>query len=201
MKIVPFRRRLSVLLIVLLLSTIPRCVQAANFEGSQKKVIQDSAIPDDQLPRTLPVAFTTRKIAKGHVFTAADVEERKINIDQVPSDAVISCRKLVGRKSLTSMNAREVVSIQDLGFGVTESQIAGMTARDWGKFREKMGSVCYTKVAIKPGEKLKTDQIVDHKMPLRIVPCDAVTHSSLVAGRTCKFGCAKRHIIMQHDLF
>ncbi|CAN5179296.1 hypothetical protein BH10CYA1_BH10CYA1_60960 [soil metagenome] len=199
MPLMPSSRHL-VIIIVLVLSTIPRCVQSASFEELEKKVIKDSGITDE-LPRTMPVAFTTRKIAKGHAFNVADVEERKINIDQVPADAVISCRKLVGRKSFTALNGAEVVSIQDLGFEVTESQIAGMTARDWGKFHEKMGSVCYANVAIKPGEKLKANQLVDHKMPLRIVPCDAVTHSSLVAGRICKFGCAKRHIIMQHDVF
>ena len=198
---IPTSQRLTVVIIVLLLSVMPRCVRAASSEEVQKRVNEASRNDEDQIPRTLPVAFTTRKIAQGHVFTATDVEERKIKIDQVPADAVISCRKLVGRKSLTALNEHAVICIQNLGFGITESQIAGMTARDWTKFQEKMGSVCYAKVVIKPGEKFKSEQLVDHKMPLRIVPCDAVTRSSLAVGKICKFGCAKKHIIMQHDVF
>lgn len=192
--------RILVFVVVLLFSTTADCAQAASFEELQKKMMSESGSTTDQLPRTLPVAFTTRKIAKGHVLTAADLEERNINIDQIPSDACVSARKLVGRQSLTAMNMYEVISVQDLGVKLTESQIAGMTARDWSKFKEKMGTVCYAKVEIKPGEKFKAVMLVDHKMPIRIVPCDAVTHSSLVIGRVCKFGCAKRHIIMQHDI-
>ncbi len=199
-KIISVHRATLVILFVLLFSGIPQCSQAASFEELQKKMLKDSGSTTDQLPRTLPVVFTARKIAKDHVFTAADLEERKISIDQVPGDACVSARKLVGRRSLTAMNAHEVISVQDLGVGLTESQIAGMTARDWSKYKEKMGTVCFAKVAIKPGEKFKADMLVDHKMPIRIVPCDAVTHSSLVIGRRCKFGCAERHIIMQHDV-
>ncbi|MBS1952630.1 MAG: hypothetical protein JST89_00445 [Cyanobacteria bacterium SZAS-4] len=186
--------------IVLLLSVTSQCARAASLEESQKKGAKDTGNITDQLPRTLGVAFTTGKIAKGHVFTAADLEERNISIDQIPSDACVSAKKLVGRQSLTAKNKHEVISVQDLGIGLTESQIAGMTARDWSKYKEKMGTVCFAKVEIKPGEKFKPAMLVDHKMPIRIVPCDAVTNSSLVIGKVCKFGCAKRHIIMQHDI-
>ena len=199
-KVSIFSAHLRLFVVVLMFSATTQCAQAASFEELQKNVLKDSGSNTDQLPRTLPVAFTTRKIAKGHVFTAADLEERNINIDQVPGDACVSARKLVGRQSITAMNMYEVISVQDLGLRLTESQIAGMTARDWSKFKEKMGTVCYAKVEIKPGEKFKAEMLVDHKMPIRIVPCDAVTHSSLVIGRVCKFGCAKRHIIMQHDV-
>jgi len=200
-RIISAHRAALIIIIALIFSGIPRCSQAASFEELQKKTLKDSGSNTDQLPPTLPVVFTARKIAKDHVFTAADLEERKISIDQVPSDACVSARKLVGRRSQTAMNVHQVISVQDLGVGLTESQIAGMTARDWSKYKEKMGTVCYAKVTIKPGEKFKADMLVDHKMPIRIVPCDAVTHSSLVIGRRCKFGCAVRHIIMQHDIW
>lgn len=189
------------LVVVLLFGALAQSTQAASFEERQKKVIKDSGSITDQLPRTLPVAFTARKIAKGHVFTATDLEEHQINIDQIPGDACVSARKLVGKQSQTALNNHAVISVQDLGIGLTESQIAGMTARDWSKYKEKMGTVCYAKESIRPGEKYRAVFLVDQKMPIRIVPCDAVTRSSLIIGRRCKFGCAKRHIIMQHDVY
>lgn len=150
--------------------------------------------------RTFPVAFTTRKIPKGHSFTAADLEDRQISLEHVPADAVVTCKKLYGKKSVLPINERTVVSVQDIGLHLKENEIVGTNVRDYKYNSEKMCSIYVAKVELKPGENIRSEQIMNSKMPLRLVPCDAVLNSAQILGKKCKYGCAKNHIIMKHDV-
>ncbi len=173
---------------------------STSFKEIDESVSKDPGVTESLQFRTFPVAYTTRKIPKGHTFTAADLHDHNIGFEHVPADAVISCRKLFGRKSVAPLNQASVVSVQDIGIALTPNQVVTSTARNWDKSTEKLAGVFVTRVALTPGETIKRDQVSSTKMPVRLIPCDATTRSIDVVGKKCKFGCVKNHILMQHDL-
>lgn len=173
---------------------------ANTYKEIEESVSKDPGVVESVKFRTFPVAFTARKIPKGHVFTAADLEDHNINYEQVPPDAVISCKKLYGRKCVEPLNALSVVSVRDIGIRLTPNQIISAKARNWDNSTEKLGPICITATALKAGEQIKKVNITNSRMPLRLMPCDAVTDTSQALGKRSKFGCAKNHILMHHDL-
>lgn len=171
-----------------------------SFKEIDESVSNDPGVAESLQFRTFPVAYTTRKIPKGHTFTAADLHDHNIAFEHVPADAVISCRKLFGRKSVAPLNHASVVSVQDIGIALTPNQVVTLTARNWDKSTEKLAGVFVTRVALTPGKTIKREEVSLTKMPVRLMPCDVATGSTNVVGKKCKFGCVKNHILMQHDL-
>ncbi|MFN8554523.1 MAG: hypothetical protein U0103_23890 [Candidatus Obscuribacterales bacterium] len=198
------RRLFTVAIIYTLFASITthaRNSDANTYKEIEESVSKDPGVVESVKFRTFPVAFTARKIPKGHVFTAADLEDHNINYEHVPPDAVISCKKLYGRKCVEPLNALTVVSVRDIGIPLTPNQIISAKARNWDNSTEKLGPIYVSETAIKAGDRIKKENIRNSKMPLRLEPCDVVNEISQVIGKKCKFGCAKNHILMQHDLF
>ena len=174
---------------------------AQSFKEIEESVSKDPGVVESLKFRTVPVAFTTRKIPKGHVFTAADLEDHNIKYRNAPPDAVISCKKLFGRKCVEPLNAGSVVSVQDIGIPLMMNQIVSAKARNWKNSTEKLGTICITETPLKAGEQIKKASVANSRMPLRLMPCDALRDASQAIGKKCKFGCEKKHILMHHDLF
>lgn len=178
-----------------------QAAKAKSFKEIEESVSTDSGAVESMKFRTVPVAFTTRKIPKGHIFTAADLEDHNIKYRNAPPDAIISCQKLYGRKCVVPLKATSVVSVQDIGIPLMMNQIVSAKARDWENSTEELGPICITETPLKAGEQIKKENVTNSRMPLRLMPCNAVPDTSQAIGKKCKFRCEQKHILMRHNLF
>ena len=81
--------------------------QEKTFEAKQKEL-------ESKLESTGAVVYTTADIPAGSVFKKAQLEERQVDTDRVPIDAMTSISIVQGRKSKFDIPKGQIVSQHDI---------------------------------------------------------------------------------------
>ena len=169
-----------------------------DLKKQEQALARKQQLLEAKLARKKKIFYCVQDIQKGKRITAQQVEDRDLEPERIPGDAVLA--SVVGRVPVFDITAGSVISTRDFGTALTKAQIEAMTARNYQGQKGAMKKIVFAKTPIVKGTRISADQIAEYVMPEDLMPMDALNTSLLVQGRKCKYGIGKFQIIMMHDL-
>jgi len=146
------------------------------------------------------IFYALKDIPAGTVLSETDIEDREVNKLNAPGDAVNSKQQLVGKKLVKKILMAQIFSVRDVGLPITKAMEQRMIVRDYSKSTERKGRVVFAKNPIAEGVVAKEQYFGTAEIPSDLIPQDALTSASLVAGRKLRYPVIKFQIIGSHDI-
>ncbi|MBA4026670.1 MAG: hypothetical protein C0473_00360 [Cyanobacteria bacterium DS3.002] len=149
--------------------------------------------------RTGHIVYALRDIKKGAEIKAEDVEDKLVERGSVPADAAANS-EIVGIKSIEDIGIAQIISIRDFGKPLSKTMLEKLVITDVPDTKEELASVIVAAKDLKKGAPFTNADLLATKMPLALLPMDAIADSGATTGKKCKHGLVKGQLITQHDL-
>ncbi len=159
----------------------------------------ESAETKHESSQTGHVVYALRDIKKGAEIKAEDVEDKLVDIGGVPADAAANS-EIVGRKSTEDIGIAQIISIRDFGKPLSKTMLEKLVIADVPDTKEELASVMVAAKDLEKGAPFTNADLLTTKMPLAVLPRDAIADSGATTGKKCKYGLVKGQVITQHDL-